>query len=165
MNIFILDENPRIAAQMQCNKHVVKMILETRELLIIASYENANWVQARFKRYSNHPCAKWARASRANFLWLWDHGKALCKEYTYRYNKVHMHEDFFGDQMLIPLATRTFDSEEEIPFVQCMPLEYQTEDPVEAYRNYYKGAKTHLLTYTKREIPFWLKEVGLGVQK
>jgi len=28
MNIFILDEDPKVAARMQCDKHVVKMIVE-----------------------------------------------------------------------------------------------------------------------------------------
>ena len=33
MNIFILDNDPVIAAQMQCDKHVVKMIVESAQML------------------------------------------------------------------------------------------------------------------------------------
>ena len=33
MNIFYLDPDPVAAAQMQCDKHVVKMALETAQIL------------------------------------------------------------------------------------------------------------------------------------
>ena len=33
MNIFVLDRNPVIAAQMQCDKHIVKMIVESGQML------------------------------------------------------------------------------------------------------------------------------------
>ena len=36
MNIFILDNDPVIAAQMQCDKHVVKMIVESAQMLSTA---------------------------------------------------------------------------------------------------------------------------------
>ena len=36
MNIFYLDKNPVVAAQMSCDKHVVKMILESAQMLCSA---------------------------------------------------------------------------------------------------------------------------------
>ena len=36
MNIFYLDRDPVIAAQMMCDKHVVKMILESAQMLSTA---------------------------------------------------------------------------------------------------------------------------------
>ena len=33
MNIFVLDKDPEIAAQMACDKHVVNMIVETAQML------------------------------------------------------------------------------------------------------------------------------------
>ena len=33
MNIFVLDESPVTSAQMQCDKHIVKMPLETAQML------------------------------------------------------------------------------------------------------------------------------------
>jgi len=33
MNIFVLDKDPYVAAQMMCDKHVVKMILEGSQML------------------------------------------------------------------------------------------------------------------------------------
>ena len=37
----------------------------------------------------NHPSTVWARKSLRNFHWLFNHGDALCKEYTFRYGKEH----------------------------------------------------------------------------
>jgi hypothetical protein len=36
MNIFVLSRCPRAAARLHCDKHVVKMILETAQLLYTA---------------------------------------------------------------------------------------------------------------------------------
>ena len=33
MNIFAINENPIVAAQEQCDKHVVKMIVESAQML------------------------------------------------------------------------------------------------------------------------------------
>ena len=36
MNIFVLDKDPHIAAQMHCDKHVPKMIVESAQMLSTA---------------------------------------------------------------------------------------------------------------------------------
>ena len=84
MNIFVLDYNPKRAAQMQCDKHVVKMPLETAQILCSA-FEPGT---APYKRtHYNHPCSVWGRESKVNYKWLIEHGLALSDEYTYRYGK------------------------------------------------------------------------------
>jgi hypothetical protein len=164
MNIFVLDKDPRKAAQMCCNKHVVKMILESWELLEIAccKIDGLSRTDTKWTKHWSHPCAKWAAASSSNWLWLHEHGKALCEEYTYRYGKIHSYhagyKNFVAD-------SKAWDVHDLTPFVQCMLPEYRAPDAVDAYRAYYSGAKRHLLTYTKREVPDWLREMGLGVQK
>lgn len=86
MNIFVLDYCPVKSAQMQCDRHVVKMPLETAQLLCSA-YPNDN---APYKRtHYNHPCSIWARKSENNYLWPIEHGLALCLEYNFRYGKNH----------------------------------------------------------------------------
>ena len=87
MNIFVLSENPIKAARLQHDKHILKMVLETAQMLCSA-FENAPYK----KTYINHPCTVWARTSRNNFDWLVLHGLALATEYTYRYNKTHASE-------------------------------------------------------------------------
>lgn len=154
MNIFVLDKDPVIAAQMQCDKHVVKMILETAQLLC-SVFPNG---EAPYKRtHYNHPCAVWARESWANYYWLYKHGIALCNEYTYRYNKLHKSTDIIiwcWENIKFEYFNRV-DEHDPVSFIKCMPDEYKVDDIVQSYRNYYKGAKKDIAKWTKRDIPEW----------
>ena len=90
MNIFVLDNDPIVAAQSQSDKHVVKMVLETAQMLCAAFPPG----EAPYKRsYYNHPCTVWARKSDDNYYWLCRHGIALSVEYTHRYGKRHKSQD------------------------------------------------------------------------
>jgi hypothetical protein len=151
MNIFFLSFNPRIAAEHHCDKHVVKMILETAQLLYSAfPIVPANGYK---KTHVNHPCAIWTRESLDNYMWLCALGLALCDEYTFRYNKVHKTQSHLHWLVVNP---------PELPAIgiteirQAMPIEYKRPNPIEAYRAYYIGAKTRLLTYSKRSAPDFL---------
>ena len=89
MNIFKLDESPVVSAKYACDKHVVKMILESAQMLCAVHPEGT----APYKRsFYNHPCTKWVRESARNYEWLLLHAYALCAEYTSRYDKVHKSE-------------------------------------------------------------------------
>jgi hypothetical protein len=82
MNIFYLDKNPVIAAQMMCDKHVVKMILESAQMLSTAvrvqsGDETANELGLYKMAHKNHPSTIWARTSYFNFIWLYKHMIAL----------------------------------------------------------------------------------------
>jgi hypothetical protein len=93
MNIFILDLNQRLNARYYCDKHVVKQITEFNQLLSSVYYFTSYIPATAYKLYGkNHPCAKWTRESLANWLWLRDMTFELCKEYTYRYGKIHKGE-------------------------------------------------------------------------
>jgi hypothetical protein len=151
MNIFAVHQDPVVAAQSLCDKHVVKMVLETAQLLC-AHYPQGH---APYKRtHYNHPCARWARESKSNYEWLIQHGLALGTEYSHRYGKEHK------SVLVISWCQRQdwqLDATQATPFVQAMPIEYQVPgDSVSAYRNYYKEGKKHLLKYTKRQPPEWL---------
>ena len=150
MNIFVLDLDPYIAAKYQADQHVVKMVLESTQLLC-SVYEPGT---APYKRtHYNHPCAKWVRASSANWYWLMCHAYGLSAEYTFRYKKVHKcHSvlDWLHDHSpILPNGPRTH-------FVQAMPDQYKHENPVVAYRAYYCGAKRHVAHWNKaRSKPDW----------
>lgn len=155
MNIFFLDENPEIAVKYYVDKHIVKMPLETAQLLcsvhhIIKSNEKIPYKLT----HKNHPSSIWARESLDNYLWLVDLGLALCKEYTYRYERIHKCEvviKWCKDH--IPNITSTGLTKIRL----AMPDEYKDADPVKAYRNYYIKEKKHLFTWKNREIPDWIK--------
>jgi len=138
MNIFFIDKDPIIAAQMLCNKHVVKMILESGQML------SGQW--------KNHPCTKWAWTSSDNYSWLLEHAKELCREYTWRYGRHHKWEErIFG--MEIPDLPSGFTT----PYL-AMPDDCKGSDPVDSYRAYYHKHKKHFAKWTRRETPEWMRD-------
>lgn len=153
MNIFILDEDVKLAAQYHCDKHVVKMILETAQILSTALRENGYDGDDIYRAtHKNHPCVKWATESRENFLWLCKLGLELAYEYEFRYEKWHKSARVISQciryNTLIPEGKQT-------PFPQAMPDKYKSENVVQAYRDYYIGEKKDFATWKKRDKPFW----------
>jgi len=149
MNIFVLDKNPHVAAMYACDKHVVKMILESAQMLCSVHPEGT----APYKRsFYNHPCTKWVRASSENYDWLIEHARALCTEYTRRYGKVHKSEKVIdwcdANRPELPDVGLT-------PFAQAMPEDYKNEDAVEAYRTYYRNDKRRFATWKDVDPPTW----------
>lgn len=152
MNIFVLDTDPVKAAQAQFDKHVVRMVLESAQLLCSAFPQGA----APYRRtHYNHPCAVWTRQSYANFAWLVDHGLALADEYEHRYNKVHKSREVI--QWCLSNADKAeFATTGQTPFALAMPDEYKSACPVESYRAYYRGAKAAIAAWNKtRPAPEW----------
>lgn len=156
MNIFVVDTDPVKAAASLCNKHIVKMPLETAQLLCTAVYVLSG-IKTPYKPcYINHPCGVWTRQSEANFDWLVTHGLALCDAYTAEYGKEHKSAavirwaalnkpDCFQEQSLTAHPT-------------CMPAEYIVDDVVTSYRNYYNGAKAAIAKWKKRTTPDWFQK-------
>jgi len=157
MNIFYLHESPTTAAEYMCDKHVVKMILESAQLLCTAHHvcpSDAERPEKFYKKtHINHPCAIWARSCTGNYRWLCDHAQSLLNEYTYRYGKQHA-----TTSVIRWCKANDPDIPESEPteIAQCMPDEYKADDPVVAYRNYYNQAKSHLHSWKKREVPHWI---------
>lgn len=156
MNIFVLHQSPRLCAQWHCDTHVVKMILETAQLLY-----SVWWIthpdeipEGAYKlSHKNHPCAIWARQSVQNYRWLCMLGQWLCHEYTYRYGKIHKthaHIEWLTDHIpLLPLIGCT-------PFVLAMPDQYKDENPILSYRTFYAESKCKergIVSYTRRPPP------------
>lgn len=150
MNIFVLDENPARAAEMACDKHVVKMVLETAQMLCSVVRASGGWAPYR-KTHSRHPCTLWAAQSAANWEWLLNHGAALCAEYTKRYGKRHKSQSVIEYCKNFPIE---FETQEPTPFAQAMPEEYKNENAVQAYRAYYHGEKSSFATW-RTNVPKW----------
>lgn len=159
MNIFYLHEDPVIAAKAQTNKHVVKMILESAQLLSTAHrildgqhYIDASsgrklqrWLHPQYENelykatHFNHPCAIWVRESKENYIWLYKHFIALCQEYTKRYKRTHATQI-----KLESILANTPNNISNIGFTKpalAMPDQYIMEDAVQSYRNYYVAEK------------------------
>ena len=145
MNIFYLSTDPQKAAKYMYNKHVVKMILESAQLLctahIISDGPDAN---VPYKvTHKNHPSAIWARESTSNYKWLYDHMMALGEEYTRRYGKKHL--TTLKCSGVLSKAPANVTKTELTPMPQCMPDQYKVPgNSVEAYWNYYEAEKVNV---------------------
>ncbi|MGF1688023.1 pyrimidine dimer DNA glycosylase/endonuclease V [Photobacterium japonica] len=155
MNIFILDDDIQTCAQAHCDQHVVKMILESVQLLCTAL--NKKGFETPYKStHPKHPCVLWVEASYDNFLWLRDLALALNDEYKYRYNKQGDHKSI---AVLAEIADCRFPSHGLTPFAQAMPDEYKVDgDPITAYRRFYLGDKSAFAKWTKRSPPPWYSQ-------
>jgi hypothetical protein len=154
MNIFALDENPVLAAQYQCNAHVVKMVLESAQMLSTYCHiKNLNEPNLYKRTHINHPCQIWLHKNESNVKWLIEHAYALSDEYTFRYKKVHksLRVISFVDNLL----KIDSPSKDHSPFVLVMPEQYRNSDCIKAYRDYYMGDKRDFARWTVREIPSW----------
>ena len=160
MNIFVLDESPIISAQMQCDKHIVKMPLETAQMLCSVWHRYGQGMNVPYKEaHRNHPCTLWAGDDGANYDWLWQHGMELCFEYTRRYNKIHKCQQVIMDIRETDWGTLQYKPTCGTPHPQCMPDEYKCDDPVLAYRKYYVNDKKDIAKWEKsRPMPDWYAE-------
>ncbi|WP_297476680.1 pyrimidine dimer DNA glycosylase/endonuclease V [uncultured Photobacterium sp.] len=156
MNVFILDHDINKCAQYHCDQHVVKMILESVQLLCTAL--NKKGFATPYKStHMNHPCVLWVEKSYDNFLWLKALTLALNKEYKYRYNKTTDHKSI---AVLAEIERYSYDAIGLTPFAQAMPNDYKVEaDAIEAYRNFYRGDKAAFAKWTKRPPPEWFYTV------
>ena len=155
MNIFVTDHCPIQSARNLPDKHIVKMPLETCQMLAIIYSDWYYGVGKLYKKdgtpyrtqhgaFRKHPCTMWAAATPYNLAWLIRHGYALCHEYNLRYGKVHTcldvieqaeriyHKSF--DNLMLSDASRKVGI-----FTRAMPeyLKYDdTIDTIEAYKRY-----------------------------
>lgn len=153
MNIFILDNDIKLCAQYHCDQHVVKMILESVQLLCTAL--NKKGFETPYKStHMKHPCVLWVEESYDNFLWLTELVRELNAEYQFRYDKSADHKSM---AVLAQIQQHTYPALGLTEFAQAMPDEYKIPgDAVHAYRRFYAGEKMSFARWTKRELPAWL---------
>jgi len=155
MNIFVTDPCPIQSARNLPDKHIVKMPLETCQMLAIIY---SDWYYGVGKLYKsdgtpyrtahgafrNHPCTQWAAANQYNLAWLIRHGYALCHEYQARYNKVHTCFDVISQSERIyhtsfPDEFLSLASRKVTEFTRAMPesIKFDTTiDTITAYKQY-----------------------------
>ena len=172
MNIFFLHFNTSKCAKMHVNKHVVKMLIEHVQMLSAAHHLTGSSFKPPYKlTHKNHPCTIWTRKSLSNYLWLCDLTIQLCKEYTYRYGKIHKIEKEKYIQSL-------FENHPNIPDIgftlpaQAMPVEYKTSDKITdiievmiSYHHYYFFEKSKILEWKNRPIPDFIKNFQNNFEK
>ena len=179
MNIFYLSEDPEQCAKWHCDKHVLKMIIEYAQLLstahrmldgeevkvlsnsgkqMVTQYKlNDHRENHLYKcAHINHPSNIWVRSSKDHYLYTMELWNSLNREYTNRYNKVHM----TFKKLCHYLNQLPNNIDKNVGFnmpPQCMPDECKQEfDTIQAYREFYKAHKKEFATW-KNEVPSWFK--------
>lgn len=164
MNIFILDENPKKAAKYHNNKHVVKMILESVQMLM-SSYHVTNHATALQDpnmyrlTHKHHPCTEWVNTSYSNWCWLYKMTRALNKEFMLRFNRSERHLSLRKLDAIIakygtPKLPRLGRTEFALAMPDCCKVE---DDAVASYRKYYMEEKQHIAKWSTH-IPTWYKK-------
>lgn len=160
MNIFYLHHSAPLAARMHCDIHVVKMILETAQMLCTVHHLHGNGEAVPYKpTHQHHPSVKWAADSKAQYDWLQQLGVFLCNEYALRYNaRRHKCEQYIKGVLSAPppalLAQKKFGWCEP---PQAMPDDCKVAgDAVTAYRNYYKKYKSSFAKWKLGAVPAFM---------
>lgn len=155
MNIFVLDENPIKCAEYHNNRHCIKMILETAQLLCGVHHMTAEATEeVPYKlSHKNHPCSIWARECIENYIWLCDLGLELCREYTHRYGKRHKSQAVI--EWCVENKPNLRENNDLTPFALAMPDYCKVNGAVESYRKYYMEEKRELAQWKHRDTPHW----------
>lgn len=154
MQIFVLDKDPEKSARILCNKHVVKMIVESAQILSTVHhlYDSKYKTLVYKKTHEKHPCVLWAGESKQNYIWLLKHLDALLEEYEYRYNKNHKTDEIIKYLNKLPPK---IPNTKLTPFAQVLPEKYKQKNTIKAYREFYKNEKRYFAKWTKRLPPKW----------
>jgi len=181
MNIFYLDKDPIKAAQMSCDKHCVKMIVESAQMLSTAhrmidgnlytdktktgrkikrwKHPNPNMEKTLYKAcHTGHPSTVWVMESAYNYHWLYKHMMALNTEFKMRYGHILDHKTvqlLEGALMYPPknisLNTIATDPPPAMPDYCKIP-----GDSVASYRKYYIFEKQRFATWkSPSTVPAW----------
>ena len=179
MNLFVLDRDPVKAARLQCDKHVVKMIVESAQMLstvhrVLDGVETRRpsksgktmskyWTLPDSREdifykavHMHHPCTVWTAESNSNYNWHYVHFISLCDEYTYRYGKVHSTDALLRKALLRPPFNISFGPLTRQPLAMSSNPECMIEDVVKSYRAFYQTKQERFkMVWTKRKIPEW----------
>lgn len=151
MNVFAVDRDPVRAARALCDRHVVKMTVETAQILCTAARARFGQEAPYRATHANHPCVKWAAAARGNWDWLVRHGLALADEYERRFGRAHPSRAVIA--RMASLGPPRSAGRRRRPFAQAMPEQYRERDAVAAYRRYYVTEKAWFATWTPPSRP------------
>ena len=177
MNLFYLDEDPWISAELHCDKHVVKMIIEYAQMLSTAhrmldgeqytdsssgrriqrwELENSNMDEVLYKAsHINHPSTRWVRENAIQYQYAYDMFTNLCDEYTYRYGKTHLTDSKLRYSLDILPKNIKLGEWSEPP--QCMPEDVKVpNDSLKAYHKYYAVYKKDFAKWTDRPVPTFM---------
>ena len=180
MNLFVLSYDPIEAAQLQCDKHVVKMIVESGQMLSTTHRMLDGTLETRLSKsgktkakywvhpdsvlenvlyravHMHHPCTVWTMQTSSNYKWHYDHFVALCDEFKYRYGKLHRTDAVLREALSYPPMKLPNGPLTKQPLAMKSNPECMLGDVVESYRAFYQTKQARFkMVWTKRDKPVW----------
>ena len=164
MNLFILDENPALAAQYHCDNHMNGSILEIADMMCMVADHMRIYFEGQYHwsvEASMHPCTQWAKASVHNRAWMMELAENLQKQRELAHPGIKLHKSLRTARVARSLIDPDDkgDWTQHTPFVQLVPAEFQARhSAVCSYRLYYEHKLEHGLKmeWKNRTIPEWL---------
>jgi len=156
MNIFHLDKSAEVSALYHCDKHVVKMILETGQMLSTAYQRHCGIDEELYKpAYPHHPMTIWVGDSLGNYMWSIDLLGHLLNQYRLRYhNRVHKTGRILNNLICLNDNIKDkFDAKNFTDPPLCMPDDCKRDCYIFSYRKYYKEYKSYFAKYTSVDTP------------
>jgi hypothetical protein len=173
MNLFILSMCVKECAEYMFDKHIYKIILEAVQMLCTAKQLLEPEYENKIKLYKichkNHPVTIWIRTSLENYMWTISLVESMHEEWKYRYNHPaeKTHSSFLVAMYLKEHAPHAsaFPQTGLTKFALAMPNKYKVDDPIQSYRNYYRGEeKRRLASWKKREFPPWWLDYTIKIK-
>ena len=179
MNFFYLDEDPWRSIEYHCDKHIVKMPTEYKQMLSTAHrvldgemYYDKTKNGRKIKRWKhpdrkmnrdlylaghvNHPTNIWLRECTENYMLMFTYYKLICDEYTHRYGKEHGAKENWWIFRNPPKNMPSLGKTTPVPqAMQAFPESMVKGDSVQAYLNFYVKAKRSFATWKERPTPKW----------
>ena len=184
MNIFYLDKDPIKAAKQSCDKHVVKMIVESAQMLSTAHrmidgtqytgktktgrnikrwrHPNSNMDNVLYKAcHTGHPSTLWVMENAYNYHWLYKHMIALNDQFKLRYGHVKDHSTItlLKEILMYPPKNISLNKLPTDP-TPAMPDDCKIPgDVVGSYRKYYIEHKRSFASWkSPGKMPTWYSE-------
>ena len=181
MNLFYLDNNIKQSCEALADVHLRKMPLESVQMLcsyvylrlyskthpLISFRKNIDF-KNQYKAMTglylpthiNHPVNIWIRQTDANTLYMLKYTEQLFRSYSARFKKEHGSYSVFKVCKDVIMGIINTNDTNFTPVSQCMPDNYKSTNPVEAYRQYYKSKKITSkikLVWSSISEPDWIK--------
>lgn len=164
MNIFATFDCPIQSARAHCDVHVIKMILESAQLLSAVHVLTTGEQVAYKLSHANHPCTIWVLESAENYRWLFEMFLALLREYEYRFDKVHKTDTHVEALRRVPVPLPEIGL---TPFAQAIPEELRGRCAHDAYKRHIirkmqewpRRVKPMRTCFTRRRPPVFLKKL------
>jgi hypothetical protein len=175
MNIFFLSMNSTKLANMYCDQHVIKILLEICQMLYTAWFfsdemdyvsEHAPFNKNKTTRgykpaHKGHPMTLWISSCRENYTFAAEIAMSLALEYNKRFGKIHacskhalwLHENI-PSRFELRESDKAYYASEDIKsgltrIPECMPDEYKDPSIIKSYEKYYVGDKLKFARFTR----------------